>query len=130
LWAIWPKENAPGFDLSPFHAQSGSEYLLFHDAHFVLWPDTPLIVPEGKGVLSVLYFPFSKVTSFGAARLQNLAASHLRQFGELLAQEVAARIGLHTSTDDAQSNLLRRLNVPRRQRPWTSFIKCAFLRLF
>jgi hypothetical protein len=28
-WAIWPKENAPGFDLSPFHAQSGSEYLLF-----------------------------------------------------------------------------------------------------
>src|SRR5260221_10742047 len=24
LWAIWPKENAPGFDLSPFHAQSGS----------------------------------------------------------------------------------------------------------
>jgi hypothetical protein len=29
LWAIWPKENAPGFDLSPFHAQSGSEYLPF-----------------------------------------------------------------------------------------------------
>ena len=29
LWAIWPKENASGFDLSPFHAQSGSEYLLF-----------------------------------------------------------------------------------------------------
>jgi hypothetical protein len=23
------KRNAPGFDLSPFHAQSGSEYLLF-----------------------------------------------------------------------------------------------------
>jgi len=35
LWAIWPKENAPGFDLSPFHAQSGSEYFFFPGAHFV-----------------------------------------------------------------------------------------------
>src|SRR3954453_17224591 len=37
----------------------------------------------------------------------------LRQFGELLAQEVAARVGLFASADEAQSDLLRRLKAER-----------------
>ena len=43
----------------------------------------------------------------------------LRQLGELLAQEVAARMGLYTSTEEAQSGLLRRLKVERAVPPET-----------
>jgi type I restriction enzyme, R subunit len=41
----------------------------------------------------------------------NTSLIKLRQFGELLAQEVAARTGLYTSPDEPQSDLLRRLRA-------------------
>ncbi|MBK0401218.1 type I restriction-modification system endonuclease [Limibaculum sp. M0105] len=43
----------------------------------------------------------------------NTCLLKLRQFAELLAQEVAARIGLYCSTDESQADLLRRLKVER-----------------
>ena len=43
----------------------------------------------------------------------NTCLIKLRQFGELLAQEVAARVGLFASADEPQSDLLRRLRAER-----------------
>jgi type I restriction enzyme R subunit len=43
----------------------------------------------------------------------NTSLIKLRQFGELLAQEVAARVGLFTSQDEPQADLLRRLKAER-----------------
>jgi len=43
----------------------------------------------------------------------NTCLIKLRQFGELLAQETAARVGLFASADEPQSDLLRRLKVER-----------------
>jgi type I restriction enzyme R subunit len=43
----------------------------------------------------------------------NACLIKLRQFGELLAQEVAARNGLFTSSAEPQADLLRRLKVER-----------------
>jgi type I restriction enzyme R subunit len=43
----------------------------------------------------------------------NTSLIKLRQFGELLAQLVAAKTGLYESADDTQSNLLRRLRFER-----------------
>lgn len=43
----------------------------------------------------------------------NTCFMKLRQLGELLAQEVATRVGLFASPDEAQSDLLRRLKVER-----------------
>jgi type I restriction enzyme R subunit len=43
----------------------------------------------------------------------NTSLLKLRQFGELLAQETAARVGLFTSPDEPQSDLLRRLKAER-----------------
>jgi type I restriction enzyme, R subunit len=43
----------------------------------------------------------------------NTCLMKLRQFGELLAQETAARTGLYSSPDETQSDLLRRLKVER-----------------
>src|SRR3954447_2863130 len=43
----------------------------------------------------------------------NTCLIKLRQFGELLAQEVAARVGLFASSDEPQSDLLRRLRAER-----------------
>jgi len=43
----------------------------------------------------------------------NTCLIKLRQFAELLAQEVAARSGLFSSTDEAQSELLKRLKAER-----------------
>ena len=43
----------------------------------------------------------------------NTCLIKLRQFGELLAQETAARSGLYASPDETQSDLLRRLKVER-----------------
>ena len=43
----------------------------------------------------------------------NTCLIKLRQFGELMAQEVAARVGLFTSADEPQADLLRRLKVER-----------------
>ena len=43
----------------------------------------------------------------------NTCLIKLRQFGELLAQEVAARVGLFASADEPQSDLLRRLKAER-----------------
>jgi type I restriction enzyme, R subunit len=47
----------------------------------------------------------------------NGSLTKLRQFGELLAQEVAARVGLYTSTDEPQSDQLRRLKAERAAPP-------------
>lgn len=43
----------------------------------------------------------------------NTCLLKLRQFGELLAQQVAARTGTFTTTDEPQAELLRRLKVDR-----------------
>jgi hypothetical protein len=43
----------------------------------------------------------------------NTCLIKLRQVGELLAQEIAARFGLFTSADELQSDLLRRLKAER-----------------
>lgn len=43
----------------------------------------------------------------------NTSLIKLRQFSELLAQEAAARVGLFTSADEPQSDLLRRLKAER-----------------
>jgi len=43
----------------------------------------------------------------------NTCLVKLRQFGELLAQETAARTGLYTSAEESQSDLLRRLKAER-----------------
>ena len=43
----------------------------------------------------------------------NTCLIKLRQFGELLAQEAAARVGLFASADEPQSDLLRRLKAER-----------------
>jgi type I restriction enzyme R subunit len=43
----------------------------------------------------------------------NTCLVKLRQFGELLAQETAARTGLYTSADESQNDLLRRLKAER-----------------
>jgi uncharacterized protein DUF4145 len=43
----------------------------------------------------------------------NTSLIKLRQFGELLAQEIAARLGLFTSQDEPQADLLRRLKAER-----------------
>lgn len=43
----------------------------------------------------------------------NACLIKLRQFAELLAQEVAARVGLYASSEESQSDLLRRLKVER-----------------
>ena len=43
----------------------------------------------------------------------NTCLIKLRQFGELLAQEVAARVGFFASADEPQSDLLRRLKAER-----------------
>ena len=43
----------------------------------------------------------------------NTCLIKLRQFGEVLAQLVAAKAGLYRSADEAQSDLLRRLNLER-----------------
>jgi len=43
----------------------------------------------------------------------NTCLIKLRQFGELLAQQVAARTGVFTAADEAQVELLRRLKVDR-----------------
>ena len=43
----------------------------------------------------------------------NTCLIKLRQLGELLAQEVAARVGLFGSADEPQSDLLRRLKAER-----------------
>lgn len=43
----------------------------------------------------------------------NTCLIKLRQFGELLAQEVAARVGLYALAEESQSDLLRRLKVER-----------------
>lgn len=43
----------------------------------------------------------------------NTCLIKLRQFGELLAQEVAARTGLYVNANEPQSDLLRRLRVER-----------------
>lgn len=43
----------------------------------------------------------------------NTCLIKLRQFGELLAQEVAARTGLYVAADESQADLLRRLRVER-----------------
>ncbi|MHB0704106.1 type I restriction-modification system endonuclease [Roseomonas mucosa] len=47
----------------------------------------------------------------------NTCLIKLRQFSELLAQEVAARVGLYTSPDETQSDLLRRLKAERAAPP-------------
>ena len=47
----------------------------------------------------------------------NTCLIKLRQFGELVAQEVAARIGLYTSGEEPQSDLLRRLRAERAVAP-------------
>lgn len=47
----------------------------------------------------------------------NTCLIKLRQFGELLGQEVAARVGLFTSPDEPQSDLLRRLKAERAAPP-------------
>src|SRR5258706_2334961 len=47
----------------------------------------------------------------------NASLVKLRQFGELLAQEVAARVGLYTSAEEAQSDLRRRLKAERAAPP-------------
>src|SRR5882672_7867951 len=51
------------------------------------------------GMLAERYFPDDPNTSL----------LKLRQLGELLAQLVAAKVGLYTSTDEQQYELLRRL---------------------
>ncbi len=43
----------------------------------------------------------------------------LRQFGELLAQEVAARIGMYASQEEAQADLLPRLKIEKAVPPPT-----------
>jgi len=43
----------------------------------------------------------------------NTSLIKLRQFGELLAQEIAARVGLFTSQDEPQADLLRKLKAER-----------------
>jgi type I restriction enzyme R subunit len=43
----------------------------------------------------------------------NTCLIKLRQFGELLAQEVAARVGLYTTTSEPQADRLRRLKAER-----------------
>jgi type I restriction enzyme, R subunit len=43
----------------------------------------------------------------------NTSLIKMRQFGELLAQEIAARVGLFTSQDEPQADLLRRLKAER-----------------
>jgi type I restriction enzyme R subunit len=43
----------------------------------------------------------------------NTCLIKLRQLGELLGQEVAARVGLYTAPEESQANLLRRLEVER-----------------
>ena len=43
----------------------------------------------------------------------NTCLVKLRQLGELLAQETAARTGLYTSAEEGQSDLLRRLKAER-----------------
>ena len=47
----------------------------------------------------------------------NTSLLKLRQFGELVAQEVAARIGLYTSGEEPQADLLRRLRAERAVAP-------------
>ena len=47
----------------------------------------------------------------------NTCLIKLRQLGELLAQEVAARFGLFSSTDEPQADLLRRLKAERAAPP-------------
>jgi type I restriction enzyme, R subunit len=55
------------------------------------------------GALAERYFPDDP----------NASLVKLRQFGELLAQEVAARVGLFASAEETQSDLLRRLKAER-----------------
>jgi type I restriction enzyme, R subunit len=43
----------------------------------------------------------------------NTCLIKLRQLGELLAQEVAARVGLYSAPEEPQSDLLRRLKAER-----------------
>src|SRR6267143_3550702 len=43
----------------------------------------------------------------------NTCLIKLRQFGEVLAQLVAAKAGLYRSSDEPQADLLRRLNIER-----------------
>src|SRR5688572_29063130 len=43
----------------------------------------------------------------------NTCLIKLRQFGELLAQEVAARVGLYTTSAEPQADRLRRLKAER-----------------
>lgn len=47
----------------------------------------------------------------------NTCLIKLRQFGEVLGQEVAARVGLYTSADEPQADLLRRLKAERAAPP-------------
>jgi type I restriction enzyme, R subunit len=49
--------------------------------------------------------------------LQRVVCNKLRQFGEQLAQQVAARIGVFASTDERQAERLRRLQGGRFM-PW------------
>lgn len=58
---------------------------------------------ERIGALSERYFSDDPIISLIT----------VRQFGELLAQLVAARSGLFTDANEPQADLLRRLRVPR-----------------
>jgi type I restriction enzyme R subunit len=70
------------------HAATNFGHLLGHDPQLVR-----------LGVLAERYF----------ADDPNTSLIKLRQFGELLAQLIAAKVGIYTSCDEAQYDLLRRL---------------------
>lgn len=86
--------------------------------------DTPPTHGRGSTKLTSNNFAFMRVYETQFDRLGALAERYfsddpntclikLRQLAELLAQEVAARNGLFTSTEEPQSGLLRRLKVER-----------------
>jgi type I restriction enzyme R subunit len=76
----------------------------------------PEIVSQNFQFLTAYDRQFVRLTALAERYFRddpNTSLIKLRQFGELLAQEIAARVGLFSSQDEPQADLLRRLKVER-----------------